>query len=449
MIPLISQILDYQSAMQWQQGFDVRCFAIAFFSITLPLLVIICASAFKVQKITILAALRRGLSDHSFRKTYFPLDTSLGPVSWFVSLKHLAHHKRESVLAIVLVAALSSVLVLEIAAFENLRTNSQALTNMLFGELPDVRIFANSSEEAEEISNFVEKDSYARKYFYSQDVEVMIGNYRVNNNVTKDFGLFEGALPYEGRYPRSDDEICVNGVLAGSLGLKVGSAVKVTQGSKTSEYIVVGLIQTVQSNGLTAAMTTEGYQVINPSFMPTEISVYLSDANETANFIKAIDSNFAGMMSAVLNYKMAMHIQLVNYSDIFVWAAFLLIIVTSLLMLLLTYALLRTVIVRRRRELAIQKSLGFTTFNLMNQIALSIIPIAVVGFALGETVGALLFNPIFVMLAGSLGIVSVSLTTPIGLTIGSFVLVLAVFYGYALLIAWRIRKFSADTIITE
>jgi len=113
------------------------------------------------------------------------------------------------------------------------------------------------------------------------------------------------------------------------------------------------------------------------------------------------------------------------------------------------FLMMKTVILRQRRSLGIQKALGFTTFQLMNQLALYFFPVIVFGIVLGGFLGAISFNPIFVGLTQYMGIMTASMPVPLGLTIATCVFLAVLAYSVAMLIAWRIRKISAYTLVTE
>jgi putative ABC transport system permease protein len=111
--------------------------------------------------------------------------------------------------------------------------------------------------------------------------------------------------------------------------------------------------------------------------------------------------------------------------------------------------MLKTIILRRRRELGIQKALGFTTLQLMNQLALYFIPVIVVGIAAGGVIGALGFNSMFVALTKSMGIMTASMPAPLGLTVAVCSILVLLSYVFAMLIAMRIRRISAYALVTE
>ncbi len=67
----------------------------------------------------------------------------------------------------------------------------------------------------------------------------------------------------------------------------------------------------------------------------------------------------------------------------------------------------------------------------------------------GGFLGVYGFNPMFVLITGSLGIMSASMPPPIDLVIITCTLIVMLSYIFAMLIAWRIRKITPRSLITE
>jgi putative ABC transport system permease protein len=219
---------------------------------------------------------------------------------------------------------------------------------------------------------------------------------------------------------------------------------------KDADYLTVGLIQTVNgNNGMACAMTIPGMQRIHPDYRPVEIYTYLKDNAKTAAFIDVVTAEFSANLESVVNLDELMDAQLAVYGDIFFMVAIALVAITALVIFLVLYLVLKTVILRRRRELGIQKALGFTTRQLMNQLALYFIPVIALGVAAGGLLGIFGFNAIFVSLTKSMGIMTASMPAPVPATIVMCAGLIIVAYAFAMMIAGRIRKISAYALVSE
>jgi putative ABC transport system permease protein len=420
--------------------------SVAFTLILLAVLVVTWFSARRIRTLQPLTALRQGLMTHSFKKNHFPLDRSRGPLSLLLATKSAVQAKGQTVTIFIIVVALSFAATAGLAAYDNLGVHPDTFAKLLSGEMPDAVFFVKDSQDAARVKDSIEDTGEARKIFYYQNFDILIDEMQVNNIAVEDFDLLEGALLYEGRYPKHDNELCVSGALATMEGYAIGSAVTI----KNAEYLVVGLIQTINGNsGMAVAMTIPGVLRIQPDYEPREIYVYLTDNTKTAEFIDSIDADLAGELESTINIKELMDVQLSMYGDIFFAVAIVLVAVTALVIFLVLYLMLKTVILRRRRELGIQKALGFTTLQLMNQFALYFIPVITVGVAMGGLLGIFGFDAIFVALTRGMGIMTASMPAPIPPTIAMCAGLVVLSYAFALLIASRIRRISAYALVSD
>jgi len=107
------------------------------------------------------------------------------------------------------------------------------------------------------------------------------------------------------------------------------------------------------------------------------------------------------------------------------------------------------VILRRRQELGIQKAIGFTTLQLMNQIALNMTPVIITGVIIGALAGYFGFNPMMMAFTAGMGVARLSLPVMLDQVVIVCIALIAVAYIVSMLIAVRIRKISAYTLVTE
>jgi putative ABC transport system permease protein len=336
-----------------------------------------------------------------------------------------------------------------VSVYDNLGNNPEAFGKLLSGEVPDAFILANDADGAQEIAHYLEQNDDVRKSFYYGDNTVLIDDTRTLNWVVEDFGLTEGELLYEGRYPKHDNEIVISGSLSGMIDKAIGDTVRVTQNGGTVDFLVVGFIQSVNNGGICSAMTIEGAYRTQPDYQPRQIYIYLDDSAKTAAFVKTVSEKFGKETAVVTNLYELMDAQLSVYATIFQAVAAVVIAVTLLVILMTLYLVLKTVILRRRRALGIQKALGFTTLQLMNQFALNFVPVIALGVAAGGLCGIAGFNAIFVALCRGMGIMTASMSAPIGMTAVMCVCLVLAAYVFAMLIAWRVRKISAYALVTE
>ena len=448
-LPLVANVLEQQTALQWRQGFDVLLSTIAFSSILLAVAVVTWLSARRIEKLQPLTALRQGLSNHNFKRNHFALDASRGPLAWLLAVKSALQAKGQMVMIALIVTMVSFAAVAGIAVYDNLGVNSDHFARILSGEMPDAAAMAKSPEEAQKVFLALEQDARIRKVFYKEDANVMIGDLNVVSTVAEDYQQFEGEMLYLGQYPRHANEIAISGSLARYYNLEIGDSVRVARGSGSSEYLITGFIQLVNNGGITSALTVEGYRRLQNDFQPSEMFLYLVDNTQTAAFLEDLEKRHGASLESTLNIRELADAQLSMYGNIFFMVAVALVSVTALVIVLVLFLMMKTVILRQRRSLGIQKALGFTSFQLMNQLALYFLPVIVLGIVLGGFLGAISFNPIFVALTQNMGIMSASMPAPLGMTIITCLGLALLAYVVAMLIALRIRRISAYALVTE
>ncbi|MCL2528728.1 MAG: ABC transporter permease [Coriobacteriia bacterium] len=449
LLPVVSGVLEQQTALQWQQGFDLGLSALAFISILLAVAVVTWLSARRIQKLQPLTALRQGLSTHNFKRNHFSLDSSRGALTWLLAVKSALHAKGQMVMIALIVTMVSFAAAAGVAVYDNLGVNSGHFARILSGEMPDAAATARTPEEAQVVYRVLEQDAKVRKVFYKEDVSVMIGDLSVVSILAEDYRQFEGEMLYEGQYPRHANEIAIGGSLARYYNLEIGDSVKAVRGSSSSEYLITGFIQLVNNGGITCALTIEGYRQLQSDYKPSSVFIYLVNSEETAALLADLEKTHGKSLESTLNIKELADAQLSMYGSIFFAVAVVLVAATALVIVLVLFLMMKTVILRQRRSLGIQKALGFTSFQLMNQLALYFFPVIVLGITLGGILGALSFNPIFVALTQNMGIMSASMPAPIGPTIATCVGLAVLAYVVAMLIALRIRKISAYALVTE
>jgi putative ABC transport system permease protein len=156
-----------------------------------------------------------------------------------------------------------------------------------------------------------------------------------------------------------------------------------------------------------------------------------------------------GLIDNVLNTSEQVSAQLGSMGDVFRAVAVGIVSVTVLVVILTLYMVIKTAILRQRRELGIQKAVGFTTLQLMNQIALNMTPVILIGVILGAVGGYFGFNPMMIALMTGMGVVQVDLPIPMTQMVAVCIALIVLAYVVSMLIAVRIRKISAYALVSE
>ena len=124
-------------------------------------------------------------------------------------------------------------------------------------------------------------------------------------------------------------------------------------------------------------------------------------------------------------------------------------VVTVAVVILALYFVINSSVIRRKREPGIQKAIGFTTFQLMNQITLGFFPPVITGVFIGSAVVIMQTNEIMSIAQRSMGIMKANFIITPGWIALFGVAVVIVSYVTSMFITYRIRKISAYALVSE
>lgn len=448
-IPIFAKILETQSAVIWEPGFNAVFAFAAFFLIIFSILLVTFAVARRIRKLHPLAALRSGLETHSFKKNRLPLNKSRGPLPFLLAVKQLLQNKKQAVTIVVIIALVSFASIVGISIYYNIGVETDTFTSVIVGEKPDAGLVLKDNNDTAPVLKRLLKRQDVRKAFGYDQVSLLAEDYDVEAFVAKDFSQLEGNMLIDGRYPKHKNEVALNGMLSEAIGKKIGDKIAIKQGGNQKEFLVTGIIQMMNNSGLNMIMTYDGLLSIQSDYEYSQIYIYLTEGTDVAAFIRSIKNAEGDIFGSTVNMSELIDSQFEVYGSIFAAVAAGLLIVTVLVVILVLYMVIKAMILRKRRELGIQKALGFTTLQLMTQIALNFTPMVLIGVAIGGLGGYFGFNPIFTLTVRSSGIMQVNMPSPAGWTIITCVALTVLAYLVSMLIAWRIRKISPYTLVNE
>jgi putative ABC transport system permease protein len=196
-------------------------------------------------------------------------------------------------------------------------------------------------------------------------------------------------------------------------------------------------------------MTAEGFRSIAPDYTPYLIYIYLDEGEPADVFIERLESRYGSAIDRPINLDELVEGQARSYVALVAALAVIVLGITAVIVTLILYFVIKTLVVRRRRDFGVMRALGFTTFQLVQQVAMSFLPVVAAGSIIGVILGSFGINPMITALFKNIGIMRfdmvISLTWMALLCVGMVMLS----YTVAILISYRIRKISAYILITE
>ena len=314
-----------------------------------------------------------------------------------------------------------------------------------------------------------------------------------------DFSQCENIQATAGRLPGHDNEIAVTKLFATRHSLKVGDDLTLECNRVKKNYIICGIVPGMSNNGANLYITEQALKRIMPAYRPSAVEIYLEDKTDPAEFqtllmktygrsvadtrktesigdtagerlsaeadrliaeylanhgadhieysIQIGDKTISGSSEsfAVKNVQNIEHVLQTQMGGIFStisltsWS---LMGIAAIVSAIIIIALMEQAVRRQRKELGIMLGLGYTTKELMVQLAMRIMPAVIVAIILGTVGAAAVFHAVMDAMVG---------TTPINIPmiIVTIIIMILFCFGCAYVGAGRIKKISVTELMTE
>lgn len=505
-MPLFSPIRSAMTSLTgviWTLGANVGIGCIAALLITAMLILMVLLSSRRIKKLSPVVALRGGIATFSFRRNFFPLCNGIGGVQMRLGLKNIFAYGKLYAMIGVIVAGFSLAIMFMVVMYQNFVMDTTALIKMVGIEVADVTLTVTPHTDADALALELEEMTEVRKTSMLDWVTIKVENEDVAGFVSSDFSLLETMSTYEGRFPQWDNEIAMPELLADSIGKTIGDSVQVKAGGVTQEFIICGFYSTTNNEGKVSALTLEGFQRMNHNQKRTGINVYLSSGvtvevftnqlqervgivnvykvdeddpyaeakkkaeEKISNYLEQYDidsveyaviykgeiilngSSSVYQIEKLTNYQELANSQIGVFANIIGLTTQFITVISLIILALILSMTIKSIMNKRRRELGALKAGGFTTRELVLQLAISFIPVAVLGTLAGCIAGALLVNPAFGAAFQTMGVANSTLAVNPVVMLVVGLLIVAVTFAISVISAMRIRRISAYELLSE
>jgi len=403
----------------------------------------------RIYKLFPLVALRGGITTHSFKRNAAPLDTARGPLALLFAIKDLWNNKRQAFAIGLVIAAISFAGASGLAMHYSINVNDTEFLNAIVGESFDILLDPSVSDDVAAFRQRLEARPEIRAITeINNGIRLSVDNEMVLFDVVGDYSKLSGESLVRGRFPVHYNEITLgNGVLR-ATGKDIGDWVTIRSAGQDFEFIITGHVQASANGGMFGGMTREGFTRMQP-LDDYAFVLFIADGvcpSEFAEMLREEEGDHIGMMGVLQE---VIEAQMEQMGTIFFAVAVMVLAVTGAIVVATMFLVIKTAVLRKRRELGIQKALGFTTWQLMNQIALNLTPAIVVGAVVGAVVGYFSYAPLFVLGMSTSGIAQAALPASVTWTAVMCVALVGLAYVMSLLVAVRIRKISAYALVSE
>ena len=435
-------------------GFEGVCIPALFSTIiAVPLMVLLGSviATRSYRKLTVLEALRSGITSHNFKKNHFPLEKSRLPLNLAMAGKNNFGSMKKSIFVALIVAFLTSSTCMGFSLFENWALDNTALLNVVGVEFSDVMagglIDKDFLEDMRSNSNVKSVNTWTT--LSSMEVTYMDHSTSLGIDVYDDPGALTMNTLLEGHYPENGNEIILSTVEAANLHASLGDIVNVKSmvDSGYVTFTVCGIDQKINNMGKKAIMNEDGARRLNPDFTFMNVLVYLNESDKAKELKEQWQEEYPDYQfilgddlfgSSIDMFSMAME----GICVIFVATTCFVVILTQLL-------LTRAQVIRERTDLGVSKALGYTSGELIGRTLLTNIPTIVIGIGLGILMHFTLISRLVLYSVSSVGIKQNDFSTsPVWLVVTALI-ILTCAVVTALISSSSITKLEPVKILKE
>lgn len=453
LFPVLEDLaLKQLTGLVWEGGFRPEMSLPVLAGVITVMLAVTFAATHLIRNIHPATALRFGLESHSFRKNHLPLDKTSGSLNGLLALKSTMQNMGQNFIVTGVILAVSYLTAFSAILFYNTRIDITKFQRLLQGDAPDayVNIKYDTPEEMYDIIDRIQAMDGVTEAYGLANTDAHSGDYNCyllysNKPQYVYCGVYEGEMAIEA------NEAVVGGLLAEKQGLGVGDEITIKYQDKEERFLITGLQQAVYSMGERIYITDEGFRRLDGDPVFTYVRVRLENATEAKvdAFLEEAENLLGDNCTSTENYY---HTQR-STDNVPVFAVSLVILILIVLniftVLIVIRLLLKTVFIKREKEFGIKKAVGFTSGQLRIQLALSLIPVSMIGSVLGGICACLTTNVLFDLIFNSYGIRNSDLLiNPVVVPV-TLLLVTVIVFVISFLMSGRMRKVSAYQLISE
>ena len=456
-----------------------------------------------VKKYPPVTAFRRGIATHHFKKNVLPLETTRANVNIRLAMKSLITELKSCTGVAICMIVAGMTILFGMLSFMFFKDGSAGLVAMMGIDSNVSMVTLMSGVDPETVRDEIMTMPEVRKALVAYEmgeVSVKDSDFSGTAQIYYDYSDAEEFSPAYGRFPEHDNEIMITYRRSKQEGRDIGDSIVLEKAGIEKSYIITGIVSSMMNSGSSLYFTSDGYRRLYTNARPTKINVYLNDGVSYDEFEAALtekygvsakdamngqeasgsledriraaaDEKIAAMLTQYgvtsVDYAVQIGDRLITGSsrpfvikEVSTWQGmiktqldpiaqtFKLFTLLSAILIAFIVAVILSIIAasnvrRQRHSLGIMKGLGYSSKDLMTQMAVRIMPVIIFSLIVASF-GAVWLNKVFWL--ALLGLIGEADITVIIITD----IVLAVFcYFVTYLGAGRIRKISVNELMTE
>ena len=456
----------------------------------------------KVKKYPPVVAFRKGIRTHHFGRNIMPLEKVKGNINIALATKGFFGDIKSAAGTALCITAAGTAILFCVTAADFFNDGINGLISMCsYDIVTDVELlngidpYSVKQEIAEmpEVRKALVK--YQNKYLSVKDSQWP--GYTV---VYDDYNDAENIKLIDGRFPEHDNEVMTTVARKQYDGVDIGDSIIIRENGTETKFIVTGMTSTLMYSGMMLYMTSEGYRRACPDARPDTVSVYLKDGVTMEQFEESLNEKFGSCaknsvnaartdgsleerIQAAADEKLALltsqygvtnidyavvvdgqvitgnsrHFiikdvtsfmtmaeqELSGVATVSKYGSVGAMVVLSAVVAVILGLLASANVKRQRRKLGIMKGMGYTSNDLMKQIALKTLPVTIVSVIIASFAAKYVYSAFWLMAFGTVGELNIPLT------IIADVILVAFCYAVTYISAGKIKAISVTELMTE
>ncbi len=446
--PALSDMMSAQTGIPY----SVRFLPVpAIISLAILILAVASAVVFSAKKLRTtepITALRMGIKTHSFRRNSMPLDKTGVPLNLALALKTAVSNMKQNFVTAITMLVISLLAVFSCLMFRNIIVDMTPMLNLVVGEYADGAVYI-SAEAEDAFLKYMEEDDRIENNYYFSSMPVNHNDTQLIACVYDDADkLNNKTVMYEGRFPKYDNEVVLNGGYASANGFEIGDEILLSMGGNEEKYIITGFDQIANNLGKDCFMTRQGYEKLI-SVGGVQYYFNVKNPDNTESILSDITEEFGSDVNQTVNQNEIIASSAGVYVALMTIIVIAVVLLSAVIIAFVLYLLVKNLLNSKKQDYGILKALGFTTGQIMVQTAVSFMPSIIISTVIGITTGCFVINPLMSIFLSGLGIVKCTFEVPYLLAATSGIFVILMSFGIACLLSRKVRKITPRELLVN
>lgn len=404
-------------------------------------------SSRRIKKTEPVAALRRGILTHNFKKNHVPLANCGAPLNIALAFKTTLYGMKYNITVCITMLVLSLAVVFSGQMTQNMLLDRTPFINLIVGETADSAININAVIENDFLKEMNADRRVEKIYLYNDITVSHVGGIDLMATVCEDFSETNNQnIVFEGRFPRFDNEIAVAAKYARENDLHIGDEITISAGGNEAKYLISGFTQLTNNLGKDCLLTRAGYERIG-TLQNTTYYLNLEDGADIEAFHAETAKRFGSNVNLLVNIKTTIDGSASVYVSLMTVIVVAILMLSLIIIVFVLFLLVRTMLNNKRLDYGIMKALGFTTGQLMCQTAASFMPSVILSTTVGILISSLVINHLISLFLYGIGIVKCTFTVPIVFLVAAGIGLILFTFGIACLMSLKIKGLAPRRLL--